>query len=98
MMEYTPIRPVPGDPRRIYRSIKRGPSLEVFMLDERTYRGPNGENRQPTPSPEAAFLGPAQLAWLKQGLAASTSTWKLLVSDMPLSLIVAHGVKGGILM
>lgn len=97
MMEYTPMRPVPGDPRRVYRSFRRGPSLEVFMLDERTYRGPNSENRQPEPSAATAFLGPAQLAWLEQGLATSTATWKLLVSDMPLSLVVPDGRRNGLL-
>jgi alkaline phosphatase D len=88
MMEYSPMRPVPGDPKRIYRSFRRGPSLEVFMLDERSYRGPNTENKQTSPSAETAFLGKAQLAWLKEGLATSKATWKLLVSDQPLSLVV----------
>jgi alkaline phosphatase D len=68
------------------------------MLDERTYRGPNNENRQPSPSAETAFLGRAQLDWLKETLAASTATWKLLVSDMPLSLVVGDGMKHGALM
>jgi alkaline phosphatase D len=98
MFEYTPVRPDRADPGRVYRSFRRGPSLEVFMLDERTYRGPNSENRQPDPGPETAFLGPAQLAWLKSGLAGSTATWKLLVSDMPLGLVVGDGLKHGVLM
>ena len=46
MLEYTPVRPHPEDAGRIYRSFRRGPSLEVFMLDERSYRGPNSENRE----------------------------------------------------
>jgi alkaline phosphatase D len=98
MFEYSPVRPDPADAARVYRSFRRGPSLEVFMLDERTYRGPNTENRQDTAGPETAFLGPRQLAWLKEGLARSTATWKLLVSDMPLSLVVGDGMKHGVLM
>jgi alkaline phosphatase D len=98
MLDYTPIRPSAVEPGRIYRSYRRGPSLEIFMLDERSYRGPNSENRQPAAGPETAFLGPAQLAWLQQGLATTTATWKLLVSDMPLSLVVPDGHKGGVLM
>jgi alkaline phosphatase D len=98
MLEYTPIRPSAVEPGRVYRSFRRGPSLEIFMLDERSYRGPNSENRQPKAGPETAFLGPAQLAWLKQGLASSTATWKLLVSDMPLSLVVPDGRKNGVWM
>lgn len=96
MFEYTPVRPTPGG--RVYRSFRRGPALEVFMLDERTYRGPNGENRQPDPGPDAAMLGPEQLAWLKEGLASTTATWKLLVSDQPLGVEVPDGVKHGVLL
>ncbi len=110
MLEYSPVRlGGAGDggssaggssagAARIYRSLRRGPSLEVFMLDERTYRGPNSENRQPVAGPETAFLGPAQLAWLKAALAKSTATWKLLVSDMPLGLVVPDGHRNGLLM
>lgn len=34
------------------------------------------------------MLGAEQVAWLKAGLAASTATWKLIASDIPLSLTV----------
>ena len=36
----------PSDPERIYRSSRLRPVLDVFMLDERSYRGPNTPNRQ----------------------------------------------------
>jgi alkaline phosphatase D len=98
MSEYAPMRPIPGDPARVYRSFRRGPSLEVFLLDERTYRAPNGENREPAASAATAFLGPAQLRWLKEGLRASTATWKVIATDQPLGLIVGDGVKHGVLM
>ena len=96
MLEYSPVRLDAGG--HIYRSFRRGPSLEVFMLDERSYRGDNGENRERVAGPETAFLGPEQLAWLKAGLAKSTATWKLLVSDQPLGLVVPDGVKHGVVM
>ncbi len=73
---------------RVYRSIGYGPRLDVFMLDERSYRGPNGPNLQQSYGPDAWFLGPDQLAWLKRGLKNSRATWKVIASDMPLSLIV----------
>jgi alkaline phosphatase D len=98
MMDYAPVRPQGGEPTRVFRSFKRGPSLDVFMLDERSYRGPNGENREPAPSPATAFLGEAQLAWLERSLRESRATWKLLVSDMPLGLVVGDGLKHGVLM
>jgi alkaline phosphatase D len=98
MMDYTPVRRDAGAPGRVFRALGRGPSLDVFMLDERSYRGPNGENREPTASATTAFLGDAQLAWLERSLRDSRATWKLLVSDMPLGLIVGDGVRHGVLM
>src|SRR5262249_15504489 len=46
MFEYNPFRLDLVDPERVYRRFGYGPSLEVFMLDERSYRGPNTPNRQ----------------------------------------------------
>jgi len=68
MFEYNPIRYSPDDDERVYRRIPYGPDLDVFMLDERSYRGPNSPNRQPRLDADAAFLGAAQLAWLKRSL------------------------------
>jgi alkaline phosphatase D len=58
------------------------------MLDERSYRGANGPNLQTAYGPESYFLGPDQLAWLKHGLLNSRATWKVIASDMPLSIVV----------
>ncbi len=90
-LEYMPIRPAPNDPQGIYRAFNYGPALDIWMLDERSYRGPNTANRQPNPSPETAFLGSAQVRWLKNQLKASKATWKVIASDMPLGLVVADG-------
>ena len=83
-----PLRESITEPGRVYRILGYGPHLDVFMLDERSYRGPNGANLQDTYGPDAYFLGPDQLAWLKRSLANSKATWKVIASDMPLSLIV----------
>lgn len=91
MIEYTPARAVGADPKRVYRSFRRGPLLDVFLIDERSYRNDNGENRE---RDEVPFLGAAQLAWLKGSLAASTATWKVIASGQPLSLAVAEGRHG----
>ncbi len=90
-LEYQPIRFNPRDPKRIYRSFNYGPSLEIFMLDERSYRGPNSPNNQMVPSQETAFLGNSQIRWLKDKLQNSRATWKVIASDMPIGLIVADG-------
>ncbi|MBV8534663.1 MAG: alkaline phosphatase D family protein, partial [Alphaproteobacteria bacterium] len=89
--EYAPMRPSNEEIERVYRLIPYGPSLDVFVLDMRSYRGPNGWNRQPTQSDETAYLGRPQIQWLKQALLASKATWKVIAADMPLSLLVEDG-------
>ena len=66
--EYMPLRETPLEPGRVYRKISYGPLLDVFMLDERSYRGPNGEDMQAAYGPDAYFMGPEQVAWLKREL------------------------------
>ena len=88
MFDYNPMRINADDPERIYRSFAYGPSLEVFMLDERSYRGPNSPNRQSVLNDESAFLGAAQMRWLKLALLKSRATWKVIASDMPISIVV----------
>ncbi|KAB1072275.1 alkaline phosphatase D family protein [Methylobacterium planeticum] len=88
--EYMPMRFEPAEPGRVYRRIAYGPLVDVFLLDMRSYRGPNGENRQTAYGPEAHFLGPTQLAWLKRGLLDSRATWKIIAADMPLGLVVPY--------
>ncbi len=89
--EYIPTRVDPANPSRIYRTARYGPSLEVFLLDERTYRGPNSANRQAARGEDTAFLGVDQLRWLAAALKASTATWKVIASDMPIGLVVRDG-------
>jgi alkaline phosphatase D len=88
--EFMPIRGTPVEAGRIYRKIAYGPLLDIFMLDMRSYRGPNGENRQKAYGPDSYFLGPQQIAWLKRSLKASTATWKVIAADMPIGLYVAY--------
>ena len=91
-LEYAPLRYHGADEsERVYRKIGYGPLLDIFVLDMRSYRGPNSYNRQPAPGPDAAFLGPQQLAWLKDGLKRSKATWKLVAADMPIGLLVTDG-------
>jgi alkaline phosphatase D len=90
-LEHQPIRPSSEEPGRIYRSLDYGPSLEVFALDLRSYRGPNSPNRQTEMGPETAILGAAQVRWLEQALRASRATWKVIACDMPLGLVVGDG-------
>src|ERR1700739_2082256 len=88
--EYMPMRQTQAEAGRVYRKISYGPLLDVFMLDMRSYRGPNGEGLQDKYGPDAYFLGPTQIAWLKRELLASRATWKVIAADMPISLIVVY--------
>lgn len=96
MFEYLPIRSHPEEAERVYRAYRYGPVAEVFVLDQRSYRAANGANREETPSRATRMMGPAQVAWLKQNLAASNATWKIIASDMPLGLLISDGQKDGV--
>jgi alkaline phosphatase D len=85
--EWLPIAPRQRDEfGRIYRKISHGPLLDLFILDMRTYKDPNGTDVYPDPA--IGMLGPAQRAWLKRELAASRATWKVIANDLPLGLVV----------
>lgn len=86
--EFMPIAAWPEEPQRVYRKVAYGPLLDVFVIDMRTYRGPNGTNLETEEGGVAAFLGTEQLAWLKRALVSSRATWKVIAADMPLSLMV----------
>jgi alkaline phosphatase D len=86
--EYSPLAQSLDEPMRLYQKFSWGPRLDLFRLDMRSYRGANGPNRQTAAGPDAAFLGPAQIAWLKGALKASTATWKIIAADMPIGLVV----------
>jgi alkaline phosphatase D len=90
-MEYMPVRQHPLDQERLYTAFGYGPSLDVFRIDMRSYRGPNTANDQAEGSETTAFLGPEQIRWLKQALLASRATWKVIASDMPIGLVVPDG-------
>ena len=49
---------------------------------------PTVRTSRPAYGPDSYFLGPDQLSWLKRALLNSRATWKVIASDMPLSLIV----------
>ena len=86
--EMTPISYAPAEPGRVYRKIGYGPMLDVFFLDLRSYRGPNGLAMEETMTETSRILGAEQLAWLKRELVNSRATWKVIACDMPIGLIV----------
>ncbi len=88
-LDYAPMRWYgQQESERVYRHIPYGRDLDVFVVDMRSYRGPNSANLQPAPGPDTAFLGQTQIEWLKRKLDASHATWKVIAADMPIGLQV----------
>ncbi|MFJ6387832.1 alkaline phosphatase D family protein [Streptomyces sp. NPDC091972] len=92
--EYFPISTLRPGSRdgRVYRVLRQGPLLDVFVLDMRTYRNANSPDDQ-TVDPQG-ILGREQLEWLKRELSRSRAVWKVIASDMPLGLVVPDATEG----
>lgn len=76
-----PMDPGPAE-RPLYRSLRFGQTLELFLCDLYSHVVP-GES----------YLGPAQRAWLFDGLAASTARWKIIASStVMMGLQLSEGV------
>jgi alkaline phosphatase D len=68
----------------IYRSFNWGKDLDLFLIDARSYRSQN--HLADTPDSNKTMLGEEQLQWLKQELSNSNATWKVISSDVPISI------------
>ncbi|MFV0137295.1 alkaline phosphatase D family protein [Streptomyces sp. HMX87] len=92
--EYFPLAtPRPGACQgRMYRVLRQGPLLDVFVLDMRTYRNANSANDR-TADPQGV-LGREQLDWLKRELARSRAVWKVIAADLPIGLVVPDSTEG----
>jgi len=91
-LEWLPVRPDSDDPaRRIHRRFEFGRLVQLWMLDERSYR-----DEQPAsaflgyvsvdPSatnPDRTMLGASQRDWLVEGVVNSTATWQVLGNQVP---------------
>jgi alkaline phosphatase D len=86
--EYFPM--TPRRPGPVHRAISYGPLVDVFVVDMRTFRGPNTPGLE-TSGLNTAILGGDQLAWLERGLRRSRAVWKIVASDMPIGLVVPDG-------
>jgi alkaline phosphatase D len=84
LFAFHPIARDRADPDRIYRSVRWGRELELFMLDARSYRSAN--ELEDSDANAKTILGAEQRAWLESGLSRSTATWKIVSSDVPLSV------------
>ena len=81
-LDYWPIVPPNDEPGRLYRRMRWGKLLELFILDTRQYRSENGM----PDGPSKTMLGATQRRWLVDGVTSSTATWKVVVSSVTLSV------------
>lgn len=91
--EYQPIAQLSDgstgfEPARIYRKISRGPQLDVFCLDMRTFKDPNTDGKETSLT---HILGEEQARWLIREVSKSKATWKVISADLPLGIIVPDG-------
>jgi alkaline phosphatase D len=70
--------------KHIYRFFNWGKDLDLFIIDARSYRSQN--HIADTPDSNKTMLGEEQLQWLKQELSNSNATWKVISSDVPISI------------
>ena len=76
--EFFPLRDIAGEVR--YRSWRWGANVECFLLDARRFRSANAAVDDATKT----MLGETQRAWLLDGLARSTTPFKLVFTSVPL--------------
>jgi alkaline phosphatase D len=81
-LDYWPVSPPAEEPGRLYRRMRWGRLLELFILDTRQYRSDNGVGD----GPGKTMLGAAQRRWLVDGVTSSTAVWKVVVSSVTLAL------------
>lgn len=79
LFEFNPI-----EGAELYRSVQHGKHMELFLLDERSFRGANPDNYDPD---GIEMLGQDQLDWLKDALKNSQATWKVISTHDPLSIV-----------
>jgi len=92
-LDYNPIAVSAETPKRLYRTIRWGKHVELFVLDTRQYRDANfALDNAKAPK---TMLGREQMTWLKEKLAASDATWKIIVSSVPLSIPTGFPPEGG---
>ncbi|KQZ67144.1 alkaline phosphatase D family protein [Nocardioides sp. Root151] len=75
-------------PARIYRKVERGPQLDVFCLDMRTFKD---ENTPGLEKERTRILGEEQVDWLIREVRRSKATWKVISADLPLGIVVPDG-------
>lgn len=70
--------PVAGQP--LYRTVRVGADLELWLPESRDYRSVNTD----PDGPQKSIWGAEQKRWLLESLRASNATWKVMVNPNPI--------------
>lgn len=93
--EWLPIRPVVnGDNEKIFRNIRYGNLVDLFMLDTRLYGREEqaGTTGATVNDPNRTILGTEQYNWLTNGLFNSTTQWKIIGQQVMFAPLAVFGV------
>jgi len=77
--EHLPLRRDAEHPNRFWKSLRWGHTVELFVLDCRTERKPSTRF-----GPDAEYISPEQMTWLKAALADSPAIFKVIVNSVPI--------------
>ncbi|MBX9363951.1 alkaline phosphatase [Streptomyces sp. WAC04114] len=94
--EWMPVRPAIGG--TTYRRLRFGKLADLSLLDLRSFRSQqvkvgNGE----VDDPDRTLTGRAQLDWLKTGLTASDTTWRLVGNSVMISPFAVGSLSADLL-
>jgi alkaline phosphatase D len=85
--ETMPYSPPSGEPRRVYRRLQFGRTVDLLVMDQRQYRADQPCDDAVAPacadwSQPRPFLGTRQMNWLKSQLGSSKAAWKVLANEV----------------
>ncbi|WP_431309386.1 alkaline phosphatase D family protein [Gordonia sesuvii] len=88
--EWMPVRPAAsGNGRHLYRRLRFGSLLELSMLDLRTYRDQEvSSTSRRVDDPGRTITGATQMRWLTDGLASSTTRWRIVGNSVMISPVL----------
>jgi len=82
--KFSPIERNQTEHDKIYRMFNWGKDIDLFLLDDHSYRSLN--NLPDLPQNNKTLYGKEQLNWLKSHLLTSNATWKVISNPVPITL------------
>ncbi|MEU5614239.1 alkaline phosphatase D family protein [Streptomyces sparsogenes] len=94
--EWMPVRP--STEGTTYRRLRFGDLADLHLLDLRSFRSQQATTGSgDVDDPDRTIIGRAQLDWLKSGLAASGTTWRLVGNSVMISPVAFGAVPADLL-